>query len=286
MASLRIVLRQGALEAQRTGALIVSANDALVGNDQPEYWRFNGRTSADGAVRDAAGPELAAAAAAVAPLPSSAVRRDIVRWTGGVKRGRSAPVRCPTGTAVATQSFGRLECDTVVHAVAPDVELTYGRYTGEYADSADDRDVLPEQLLLGAYTEAFRVAGDEGASSAACPALGCGVKGWLPAVSAAFGLQAAVRSTLEEAVFVLDGDSLAAWVAAASWLLPAEARGACEQAPVHEWTLDAATRRRPLPIKDLTEFNAPRATWATEAAGTQTAGGNWRWQPSYVRAVS
>ena len=48
---MRLVLRRGRLEAQRAGALITSANDALSGNDQPAYWRFEHRHNVDGALR-------------------------------------------------------------------------------------------------------------------------------------------------------------------------------------------------------------------------------------------
>ena len=50
----------------------------------------------------------------------------------------------------------------------------------------------PDGLLLSAYREAFAEAEALGAASVACPALGAGVKGWKPAVSAALALEAAV----------------------------------------------------------------------------------------------
>ena len=105
-----------------------------------------------------------------------------------VKVGESSVVRCPTGSAVKTPA-GLLEADFVVHAVAPDVELTYGRYQG--------RTGAPEDLLRSAYCAAFEAAGD--VECVACPALGAGVKGWDPAVTAAFGLEAAARAVLDGA---------------------------------------------------------------------------------------
>ena len=36
---MRVVVQRGRVERQRASALITSANDALVGNLQPEYWR-------------------------------------------------------------------------------------------------------------------------------------------------------------------------------------------------------------------------------------------------------
>lgn len=287
MRRVRVLLRRGCLERQRAGALITSANDSLVGNDQPAYWRFESRSNVDGALRAAAGDDLAAACLELEPVANRDVRRDVIRWTGGVKRGASAPVRCPTGQAVATKAFGRLEADHVVHAVAPDIELSFGRYTGVYEETDDDRSRLPEELLRDAYSNAFTAAQAAGASTVACPALGCGVKGWTPAVSAAFGLDAAVRSGLDEVAFVLGDDAHDAWLRAASHLLapPPEPLG-----PEVAWTVDISdddARRKGdvLRVGDLAELRAPRATWATDAAGTQTGGDSWRWRPDDVRAV-
>lgn len=147
---MRIALRRGRLKLQRANALITSANDSLVGNLQPEYWRFEGGSNVDGALRAAAGPDLIEACLAL-PTVETETRRDLVRWTRALKVGESAVVRCPTGTAVATTS-GALEADAVVHAVAPDVELTFGRYKGRGSGA-------PEDLLRSAYEKAFAAAG-------------------------------------------------------------------------------------------------------------------------------
>ena len=171
---MKLAVRCGRLECQRAGALITSANDALVGNLRPDYWRFAERAdNVDGAVRFAAGPELEAACLDL-PLRNDEVRRDIFRWSLPVKRGPSAPVRCPTGTSVATRAFGHLEADLVVHAVAPDVEQAPGTYSGRsaYVIDAHDCDRLPEELLRDAYSSAFAVAADAGVAELACPALG------------------------------------------------------------------------------------------------------------------
>ena len=55
---MRIALRRGRLEHQRASALITSANDSLVGNLQPDYWRFEGGINVDGALRAAASEGL------------------------------------------------------------------------------------------------------------------------------------------------------------------------------------------------------------------------------------
>ena len=115
---MRVALRRGRLEQQRASALITSANDSLVGNLQPDYWRFEGGINVDGALRARAGPDLIDACLAL-PIQEEG-KRDLVRWTRAVKVHESAVVRCPTGSAVKTTA-GSLDADFVVHAVAPDV---------------------------------------------------------------------------------------------------------------------------------------------------------------------
>ena len=269
---MRIALRRGRLEHQRASALITSANDSLVGNLQPDYWRFEGGINVDGALRAQAGPDLIDACLAL-PVKDETEKRDLVRWTRAVKVHESSVVRCPTGSAVRTTA-GLLEADAIIHAVAPDVELTYGRYR-----SSDG----PEDLLRSAYRAAFEAAGD--VECVACPALGAGVKGWDPAVTAAFGLEAAARAVLDGAAprrvdFVLDDAAFASWSRVFETLL----------GPGDEWTIDPSKLVADdvgdlLPLCDVDEICLPRTLWATEAAGTRTEGGAWRWQPGDPRAV-
>ena len=184
----------------------------------------------------------------------------------------------------------------MVHAVAPDVELTHGRYSGRYSGSSDDRDRLPEELLRGAYAAALAAAA-AAATTAACPALGAGVKGWAPAVTAAFGLDAAARAAgggLDAVAFVLGDDAAwRDWARVAAALLGPPAGGGAGLADAAasgadlEWTLApaAAGGGDALRLRDLPEFGRPRASWATEAAGTRSGGNAWRWNPSDVRGV-
>ena len=271
---MRIALRRGRLELQRASALITSANDSLVGNLQPDYWRFEGGINVDGALRAAAGPDLTDACLALPALDTEG-KRDLVRWTRAVKVHESAVVRCPTGSAVKTTAAS-LDADFVVHAVAPDVELTYGRYRSSEG---------PEDLLREAYRSSFKAA--SGLDCVACPALGAGVKGWDPAVTAAFGLEAAACAVLANEAprrvdFVVDDAAFASWSRVAETLLgPGN----------DEWTIDPETLEEDdvgdlLPLRDVDEICLPRTLWANpENAGTQTTGGAWRWQPGDPRAV-
>ena len=126
--SLSLVLRRGNLQDASASALVTSANDSLVGNTQPTYWRFISRLNVDGALRKHGGEELEAACLAIEPLADAdagRLRRDITRWTSGVKHGASKVVRCPAGRAVTTKAYGKLNADHVIHAVAPDSEFGY-----------------------------------------------------------------------------------------------------------------------------------------------------------------
>ena len=78
---MRVALRRGRFEHQRASALVTSANDSLVGNLQPEYWRFEGGINVDGALRAQAGPDLIDACLAL-PIQEEG-KRDLVRWDAG-----------------------------------------------------------------------------------------------------------------------------------------------------------------------------------------------------------
>ena len=176
-------------------------------------------------MRKAAGPELQTACLALEPLPTAtAYRRDITRWTSGVKHGASAVVRCPAGSAVTTLATGALRADHVIHAVAPDSEFGYeGMYTGGLLDQrisgavagndtptrfaggasdgvASQQFTPPDHLLLRTYESALAEARRLGVSSVALCALGTGVKGWKPAISAALGLEAVARGLGESEI--------------------------------------------------------------------------------------
>ena len=241
-AGVSVALRFGDLAATAAGALVTSSNDSLVGNTQPTYWRFISRVNADSAVRKLGGPDLERACLAIEPLKkedAQTLRRDITRWTSGVKHGSSAVVRCPAGSAVATSGgFGKLKSDHVIHAVSPDSEFGYeGMYTGglldqtmsgavagsdtpnEFAGGAKDgiasqQFTPPDDLLLSTYESAIWEARQLRVSSVAICSLGTGVKGWKPAISAALGLEAVARLEVERGVselrhieFVIGGAS-------------------------------------------------------------------------------
>ena len=242
---LTVVLRRGDLARARACAIVTSANDALSGNANPNYWRFAQRVNADGRVRALGGPALAAACEALPLLPSDTAPRDIQRWESTAKRGVSARVRCRVGAAVATPAFGPLLETTrhVIHAVAPDAEFGYeGHYQGAPGLRGDKRSAPPLVLLRSAFASALDVASSVGARRVAVASLGAGVKGWRPAISAGVALDAVATmagaaapasSSLAVVEFVIGEKDDAAWVSwerVARQLLgaPAGGDGACE----------------------------------------------------------
>ena len=202
---MRLRLLRGDISRAKAGAIITSANDALIGNVNPLYWRFTSRKNVDGAVREAAGPGLRAACLALPEVEAAPYAdeepRDISRWAETAKRGASATLRCAPGAAVATRAFG-LEADWCVHAVAPDSEFGYeGHYQGMPGIRGEEvraRSRPPLARLRGSYESALDICREVGASSVAVPALGAGVKGWAPAVTAALKLEGVDDLGLDE----------------------------------------------------------------------------------------
>ncbi|KAG8467571.1 hypothetical protein KFE25_006623 [Diacronema lutheri] len=152
--AVRIV--HGCIARRRAEAIVTSANAHLAGEANPMHWQFAGRSSADGAIRAAAGPTLADAVQRISGLPLAPC---------------AAVVTCA----------GALAADLVVHVLAPD------RFYG--ARSASD-DGSPARLLRACYASAVVAAEAAGARSIAMPAIGCGVRGWPLSLSAKCALEA------------------------------------------------------------------------------------------------
>lgn len=186
------------------------------------YWRFTGQRNADGAVRKAAGSRLRDACLALPPLEPRAIDgeepRDISRWAETAKRGTSKVLRCSPGAAVATRGF-ELDAEWCVHAVAPDSEFGYeGLYMGHPGVRGEDVRYYSAPPLLrfrATYEAALAACHDKGATTVSCPALGAGVKGWRPSISAAMALDALARDPRRDDFECIDLvlGSDAAWVA-------------------------------------------------------------------------
>ena len=148
--ALRLRLCRGDISSHRACAVAVSGNATLSPNLNSSFWRFNGRASTNYAIHAAAGPELAAACAAL-PL---------------ARLGSSA--RCAPGEAVVTPSFEMRSCQHIIHAVCPD---------GLYGSGGAASESGPAQLRQ-TFAAVLAAADGAGASVLALPALGCGVQGW------------------------------------------------------------------------------------------------------------
>ena len=139
---MRVRLLRGCLVSRSTSAAVVtSGNPYLVGEANANYWQFAGRSSADGAVRRAAG---------------RAVLEEIKVLAG-----------LPLGPGQAVTSGGGELSDVLVHVCAPD-----RLYGGTSPDGS------PVELLAGCFSGALRAAEAARARSIAMPAIGCGVRGW------------------------------------------------------------------------------------------------------------
>lgn len=186
---MRLRLVRGSIARRSAEAIVTSANPHLSGEANPSYWQFAGRDSADGAVRRAAGGALLDALALLDGLPLE------------------------PGSAVATTA-GALDANVLVHAVCPD-----RHYCVSYVNDS------PAQLLRRCYASALLAAEAAGASSAAMPAIGCGVRGWPPAMSARVALEACAELSAREPrsggglrlleVVLLEPSVHRAWAAAA-----------------------------------------------------------------------
>ncbi|KAJ1618693.1 hypothetical protein T492DRAFT_445867 [Pavlovales sp. CCMP2436] len=158
---LRIRLLRGCIvqhalaDRARPAALVTSANPHLSGEASPSYWQFAGRNSADGAIRLAAGPLLEAELQQIHGRPLT------------------------PGSAIAT-SAGLLEAEMLVHAIAPD--RLYGAAPGSGTN--------PLAQLRSCYESALQLADEAGMQSITFPPIGCGVRGWPPALSAKAAIQA------------------------------------------------------------------------------------------------
>lgn len=97
-------------------AIAVSSNLTLAPNNNPHYWRFAGRKGTNGAVHEAAGPELLAAVRQL-PILKDDHESESAAAVGVAARSN---IRCRVGRAVSTPAFGSLPCDHVIHTVCPD----------------------------------------------------------------------------------------------------------------------------------------------------------------------
>jgi O-acetyl-ADP-ribose deacetylase (regulator of RNase III) len=150
----RIRVLDGDIATLDVDAVVNAANETLLGGG-----------GVDGALHDAAGPELVAAC----------------RRIPEVRPG----VRCPTGEARITPGF-LLPARHVIHAVGP---IWRGGSHGE------------DELLASCYREALALAGENALESVAFPAISCGVYGY-PLDRAASVAVRALRESLAAGVAV------------------------------------------------------------------------------------
>ena len=174
---LRLLPRTDVSAVRSCDAIATSSNVALVGEANPNFWRFAGKRSADGALHRAAGPRLLAACEDIAPIGNR---------------------RCGIGEAVVTPAFD-LHAAYVIHAVAPD--SLYGGSQqpwqgsgskGARAASFEDAPPLGDatQMLARTYRAILAGAVNHSVGSVAMPAVGAGIQGFAPGLTAKVALGA------------------------------------------------------------------------------------------------
>lgn len=168
-----IDILRGDITRETCDAIVNAANEALAGGG-----------GVDGAIHDAAGPALVDACRSLPILPAP----------DGARAKRA--VRCPTGEARVTPSYGQLRARWIVHAVGP--------VRGVPDDAA---------LLRSAFDAALDAAVAHGARRVAVPAISCGVFRFPLDAAARIAMDAArTPRDLDEVRFVLfDADAHAAW---------------------------------------------------------------------------
>ena len=162
----RLVVESGDLTKSGVDAIVNAANEYMLGGG-----------GVDGAIHQAAGPELLAACSEV-----SEVRPGI---------------RCPTGEARVTPGF-RLRARYVIHTVGPVYR--------------SDEESAP--LLIASYRSCIEAAQALGVSSLAFPAISCGVYGYPMQKAATLALRTCREGygKLSELRFVLFGaDAFRIW---------------------------------------------------------------------------
>ncbi|XP_010525404.1 PREDICTED: uncharacterized protein LOC104803204 isoform X1 [Tarenaya hassleriana] len=170
------------------------SSDAIV---NPANERMLGGGGADGAIHDAAGPQLRAACYEVPEV--------------------SPGVRCPTGEARITQGF-HLPASHVIHTVGPiydsdsnpkeSLSNAYNRYGYDY--------------LMRHKSETLRVAKENNIKYIAFPAISCGVFGYPfdEAASVAISTVKRFANDLKEVHFVLfSDDTYNVWINKAKEML-------------------------------------------------------------------
>lgn len=154
----RVTVVQGDITTQEVDAIVNAAKGTLLGGG-----------GVDGAIHNAAGPELLAACETLPGITQT-----------GPDEEHPHTVRCPTGEARLTMGFN-LPATYVIHTVGP---VFYGGDNGE-----------PE-LLASCYLNSLRLAALQGIRTIAFPNISTGIYGYPPVHAAVVSLSTILRFLL------------------------------------------------------------------------------------------
>ena len=158
----KLLVRMGCIGAAAlsgrfaSGGIVTSSNPQLCGNKSP-WWGFLGKQNADGALREAAGPGLAAECESL--------------------RAVGADGEKLLACGVRSTGAHRLAAARVLHALAP----------------TSHRSPTAESALRRTYDRCLHTAEELALPSLAMPALGCGVSGFPASVGARAAFDAIER---------------------------------------------------------------------------------------------
>mmetsp|Transcript_126526 Transcript_126526/g.252861 ORF Transcript_126526/g.252861 Transcript_126526/m.252861 type:complete len:245 (+) Transcript_126526:57-791(+) len=185
-----LCVAQGNLEDFVGDALATSTNRRLEGALRRNWWGFIGRRSADAALHEKAGPSLLHDCKALAQ-------------------------ELPFGTVLATSPGSALSVRHVLHTAVPshpagrDPRPMPSTQAGDFATTPAEA----MSLLQCSYCELLRCAAALEAKSLACPAIGCGIRGYPMEEAAEIGLRLIVEDVVVPYVEVRIWD----WVTFKVW---------------------------------------------------------------------
>mmetsp|Transcript_33159 Transcript_33159/g.104998 ORF Transcript_33159/g.104998 Transcript_33159/m.104998 type:complete len:248 (+) Transcript_33159:38-781(+) len=166
-----LCIAQGNLEDFVGDAIVTSTNCRLEGTHRRNWWGFIGRKSADAALHEKAGPQLLQAC-------------------------REKAAELPFGTVLVTPAGPKLAARYVLHTAVPSHPAGRDPRPLPAAQAADFATAeAAVQVLREGYAEVLRQAAGVRAETLACPAVGCGIRGYPIDEAARIGLEAIAHNS-------------------------------------------------------------------------------------------
>lgn len=184
-----LCLTQGRLEEFVGDAIATSTNCRLEGIHRKNWWGFVGKKSADAALHEKVGPSL-------------------------LQECHSKATELPFGSVLTTAAGPKMGVGYVLHTAVPshaggrDPRPMSAQQAGDFAYHEEAM-----QYLTRSYGEVLKAAAELETESLACPAIGCGCRGYPVEDAARIGLHALAedRAVPYIEVRILDWLTYSAW---------------------------------------------------------------------------